>query len=326
MCPQITNPHVLFLVYTSMGPETLNPKPTCPQFTNPRVLFLDEPTSGLDSSTANEVMTVVKGLANSGVTVVATIHSPTAHACALIDAVMLLCAGRQVYAGAPGIPMHAFLHMAVDPLAQSGADAAAATGSGALELEGLVDLMTAADRAGRTAELAAAWDASPQRAEMEAHVAAAALPEASWSRRCLDSPGGSAGASEGGGVGASVRGGVGTCEGGSKGYCRRTAGGADQEGWRHEEDEEAAAARQARELSTKRGTSTPWWHGFKTLVKYRTSRNYRDLGWLAPRFADKVIMGLLVTTLYWQIGASLTAVSRALYRHAGPVRGTCALT
>ena len=34
--------------------------------TSPRVLFLDEPTSGLDSFTANEVMTVVQGLAADG--------------------------------------------------------------------------------------------------------------------------------------------------------------------------------------------------------------------------------------------------------------------
>ncbi len=46
--------------------------------TNPRVLFLDEPTSGLDSFTANEVMSVVKSLANYGITVCATIHSPHA--------------------------------------------------------------------------------------------------------------------------------------------------------------------------------------------------------------------------------------------------------
>ena len=45
--------------------------------TNPRVLFLDEPTSGLDSYTSNEVMTVVKGLTRTGITICATIHNPT---------------------------------------------------------------------------------------------------------------------------------------------------------------------------------------------------------------------------------------------------------
>lgn len=58
--------------------------------TSPRVLFLDEPTSGLDSFTANEVMTVVQGLASSGVTILATIHSPTAYAFSLFDSLMML--------------------------------------------------------------------------------------------------------------------------------------------------------------------------------------------------------------------------------------------
>jgi ABC-type multidrug transport system ATPase subunit len=58
--------------------------------TSPRVLFLDEPTSGLDSFTANEVMTVVQGLASSGVTIIATIHSPTAYAFSLFDSLMML--------------------------------------------------------------------------------------------------------------------------------------------------------------------------------------------------------------------------------------------
>ena len=43
------------------------------------------PHEGLDSYTANKVMDVVKGLAKGGLTVCATIHSPTAHAFALFD-------------------------------------------------------------------------------------------------------------------------------------------------------------------------------------------------------------------------------------------------
>jgi ABC-type multidrug transport system ATPase subunit len=58
--------------------------------TSPRVLFLDEPTSGLDSFTANEVMSVVQGLAAEGVTVVSTVHTPTAYAFSLFDSLLML--------------------------------------------------------------------------------------------------------------------------------------------------------------------------------------------------------------------------------------------
>lgn len=63
--------------------------------TSPRVLFLDEPTSGLDSFTANEVMTVVQGLAADRVTILATIHSPTAYAFSLFDSLMMLVSCTQ---------------------------------------------------------------------------------------------------------------------------------------------------------------------------------------------------------------------------------------
>ncbi|EFJ46771.1 hypothetical protein VOLCADRAFT_48531, partial [Volvox carteri f. nagariensis] len=67
--------------------------------TNPRVLFLDEPTTGLDSYTANEVMLAVQSLARGGVTVVATVHSPTAFCFSLFDRLLMLVGGRTVYFG-----------------------------------------------------------------------------------------------------------------------------------------------------------------------------------------------------------------------------------
>lgn len=67
--------------------------------TSPRVLFLDEPTSGLDSYTSNEVMTVVKNLASRGLTVLATIHSPTPYCFNLFDRLLLLLRGNVVYFG-----------------------------------------------------------------------------------------------------------------------------------------------------------------------------------------------------------------------------------
>ncbi|KAK9808054.1 hypothetical protein WJX73_010576 [Symbiochloris irregularis] len=70
--------------------------------TNTRVLFMDEPTSGLDSYTANEVMTVVKGLVQGGMTICATIHSPTPFCFGLFDRIMILLRGHLIYAGANG--------------------------------------------------------------------------------------------------------------------------------------------------------------------------------------------------------------------------------
>ena len=111
--------------------------------THPRVLFLDEPTSGLDSFTAAEarlprpsclghalaalpacfprhgspevelchqakgrwaqVITAVASLAAGGITVCATIHSPSAAVFRQFDRLMMLLSGRLVYSGACGM-------------------------------------------------------------------------------------------------------------------------------------------------------------------------------------------------------------------------------
>lgn len=56
------------------------------------------------------------------------------------------------------------------------------------------------------------------------------------------------------------------------------------------------------ELKTKRATATPWWWGFLTLLKYRTTKNYRDPAFLGPRIGDKLMISLLIMTLYLGIG------------------------
>ena len=43
----------------------------------PSVLFLDEPTSGLDSKIAADVCQILKDVAQTGCTVVASIHQPS---------------------------------------------------------------------------------------------------------------------------------------------------------------------------------------------------------------------------------------------------------
>lgn len=56
------------------------------------------------------------------------------------------------------------------------------------------------------------------------------------------------------------------------------------------------------ELAVKHETVNPWWWGIKVLVKYRTSRNYRDPAFIGQRIGDKVVLSLLILTLYWGIG------------------------
>eukprot|EP01137_Pigoraptor_chileana_P008857 Opistho-2@56272 len=67
--------------------------------TNPRVLFLDEPTTGLDAATSFEVMSVVRGIANRGRSVIATIHQPSTDVFNLFNRLLLLVAGEVVYLG-----------------------------------------------------------------------------------------------------------------------------------------------------------------------------------------------------------------------------------
>jgi len=70
--------------------------------TDPDVLFLDEPTSGLDSATSLDIVQILKHLADSGVTVIATIHSPTSEAFRLFDSLVMLKKGRVAFAGPLG--------------------------------------------------------------------------------------------------------------------------------------------------------------------------------------------------------------------------------
>ena len=62
---------------------------------NPSLVFLDEPTTGLDSRAAMVVVRVIKRLANSGRTVICTIHQPSLALFEQFDNLLLL--GRFVY-------------------------------------------------------------------------------------------------------------------------------------------------------------------------------------------------------------------------------------
>ncbi|GMI08367.1 hypothetical protein TrRE_jg11152 [Triparma retinervis] len=67
---------------------------------DPWMLFLDEPTSGLDSASAQKVVSILRKLADLGLTVVCVLHQPRISIFDLLDDVILLGAGgRLVYSG-----------------------------------------------------------------------------------------------------------------------------------------------------------------------------------------------------------------------------------
>lgn len=63
---------------------------------SPSVIFLDEPTSGLDSRGALVVIRAIRRIADSGRTVVATIHQPSAAVFEMFDDLILLKKGGNV--------------------------------------------------------------------------------------------------------------------------------------------------------------------------------------------------------------------------------------
>ncbi|XWS57389.1 hypothetical protein CRYUN_Cryun09bG0170100 [Craigia yunnanensis] len=70
---------------------------------NPSVIFMDEPTTGLDARAAAIVMRAVKNVADTGRTIVCTIHQPSIDIFEAFDALILLkTGGRIIYSGPLG--------------------------------------------------------------------------------------------------------------------------------------------------------------------------------------------------------------------------------
>lgn len=207
--------------------------------TSPRILFLDEPTSGLDSFTSNEVMTVVKALCSSGITVCATIHSPTPYCFSLFDRLLLLLRGEVAYFGQCGAPALEYFQTIVPQSSKRK--------EGENEAEWIVDLTTQADRQNKAGEFAAVFSISQQKKEADMEID-------------------------------------------------------NQLSIVSQLDEDAR-----KELAVKRETATPFWYALKTLLKYRTTKNYRSAEFLGPRLGDKFIFSILFFTIYWRVGADLVA-------------------
>ncbi|KAL8555070.1 hypothetical protein ACS0TY_003028 [Phlomoides rotata] len=70
---------------------------------NPSIIFMDEPTTGLDARAAAVVMRAVKNVADTGRTIVCTIHQPSIDIFESFDELILLKAGgRMIYCGPLG--------------------------------------------------------------------------------------------------------------------------------------------------------------------------------------------------------------------------------
>ncbi|CAG2114057.1 unnamed protein product [Medioppia subpectinata] len=67
--------------------------------TNPSILFLDEPTSGLDSFMAYNIVEVLRDMAQTGRTIVCTIHQPSSEVFSLFNQLLLMADGRVAYLG-----------------------------------------------------------------------------------------------------------------------------------------------------------------------------------------------------------------------------------
>ena len=67
--------------------------------TRPRVLFLDEPTTGLDAFSSLQLVRTLRVLANTGRTVVATIHQPRPDIFDLFNTLLLMKSGEICYFG-----------------------------------------------------------------------------------------------------------------------------------------------------------------------------------------------------------------------------------
>jgi ABC-type multidrug transport system ATPase subunit len=83
--------------------------------TRPKLFALDEPTSGLDPSTSAEVIRILRGLAESGMTVVITSHAPED----LMASNRLVFLARDGYLAFDGTPEQALDYFEVERLSQA---------------------------------------------------------------------------------------------------------------------------------------------------------------------------------------------------------------
>lgn len=78
---------------------------------NSTMVVMDEPTSGLDASTALQVVSMLKQLAQSGKTVIATLHQPSSQMFEMFDKLLILADGRVAFHGTPADSLTHFANL-----------------------------------------------------------------------------------------------------------------------------------------------------------------------------------------------------------------------
>lgn len=256
---------------------------------SPKILFLDEPTTGLDSFTSNEVMATLYTLNTAGLTIGLTIHSPTAKAFSYIDSLHILLAGRTVYAGANGPQSYQFFNEAL------GAPAYDQNFSKLSPAEWLTDFVVSADREGLSDVLATRYASSDL-----AEANQTELKETAAQKSLLSSNKNSR-------KGSSSLKNLLSLKQQPKTTSNTSSSVSTLDNNGHDDDHQPApTARPSLLFSgmalSSQPTSTSWWHGLKTLIKYRMKADYRDPAFLLARTADKFITSFILWTLYFGIG------------------------
>ena len=305
----------------------------------PRVLFLDEPTSGLDSYSANECMAVIKALTRSGITVCATIHSPTPYAFDLFDRLHLLLRGRTAYLGDNGPAVVRFFQ-AVFPSAPV---CDAEDGNGGPPSKGGSGVWgggwsgSAADWWGEDEESGGKKASGPGRTTS----AASSLLVTALSGVSAAFGGGGNTPTNGYSLSPAPSGGIpprpvmpapapppppapsafhnraewvvdlttradrdGRADACAAAYATSRLAASNAARVHRLLTERAPVSDTVRaELGARHATTTPAWWGVRTMLAYRMSRDYMDPDFLGPRVIDRALLSLIITTLYWKVGA-----------------------
>lgn len=83
---------------------------------DPSLLLLDEPTSGLDSTTALRIIELLHKIAESGRTVITTIHQPSSRLYHNFDKLLLLADGHSLFFGKAADAMPYFASVGLEPM------------------------------------------------------------------------------------------------------------------------------------------------------------------------------------------------------------------